>query len=94
MKWYEGNNLLSEWDFEKNKGIDYSKYSINSHKVVFWKCLKGHSFPAEIRKRIIRGDGCPFCSGKQAIPGETDLETQNPQLASEWDYEKNAPLLP
>ncbi|MBQ4576474.1 MAG: zinc-ribbon domain-containing protein, partial [Firmicutes bacterium] len=38
--------------------------------------------------------GCPYCAGKRAIKGETDLATVNPLLASEWDYEKNEGLLP
>lgn len=39
-------------------------------------------------------NGCPFCSGKKAIVGETDLATIRPDLVSEWDFEKNKNLKP
>ena len=40
------------------------------------------------------GSGCPFCSGLKAIRGETDLQTINPSLAKEWNYEKNDGITP
>jgi len=41
-----------------------------------------------------RGSKCPYCTGKIVIPGETDLKTLRPDIAAEWDYEKNTPLTP
>lgn len=38
--------------------------------------------------------GCPYCSGLLPIEGETDLLTTNPELISEWNYEKNTLLTP
>ena len=32
---------------------------------------------------------CPYCAGKRAIPGETDLATARPDLLEQWDYDKN-----
>lgn len=39
------------------------------------------------------GYGCPICSNKRVLAGYNDLQTLNPQLAGEWDYDKNE-LLP
>ena len=36
------------------------------------------------------GSGCPYCAGKRAIPGETDLATLRGDLMAQWDFEKNA----
>ena len=41
-----------------------------------------------------RGNGCPYCSGKYTVKGENDLQTLNPVLAKEWNYEKNDGLSP
>ena len=37
---------------------------------------------------------CPYCSNKKVLRGYNDLETTNPVLAKEWNYEKNGDLLP
>ena len=41
-----------------------------------------------------KGACCPYCSGRYAIKGENDLQTVNPSLAKEWNYEKNDGLTP
>ena len=65
----------------------------NSHKNVWWKCSKGHEWEATISNRN-KGKGCPYCSGRYAIKGESDLQTVNPTLAKEWNYNKNDNLTP
>ena len=60
---------------------------------VWWKCSKGHEWQAIIQGRS-SGLGCPYCSGRFAIKGENDLQTINPSLASEWNYNKNDKLTP
>ena len=80
--------LAQEWDYEKNDSLTPAQVSPNSHKKVWWKCNKGHEWQASIYTRN-KGHGCPYCSGRLPIKGETDLQTINPQLAKEWHYEKN-----
>lgn len=41
-----------------------------------------------------RGSGCPYCSGKKVINGVNDLQTLFPEIAKEWNYEKNGSLRP
>jgi len=78
--------LAKEWDYEKNqtRPEDYLPFS---HKKVWWKCSKNHSWEYSIADRSY-GTKCPYCIGKRAGYGN-DLKTQNPKLAKEWDYEKN-----
>ena len=94
--------LAKEWDYGKNKGltnqrgIDIStpdKVTAYAKESVWWKCNKGHSWRTSISVRS-RGNGCPICSHQRALKGETDLATTNPELAKEWNYEKNKPLTP
>ena len=66
---------------------------MNSHKKVWWKCQKGHEWQAPIGNRNI-GRGCPYCAGQKVLKGENDLQTVNPVLANEWNYEKNNGLTP
>jgi hypothetical protein len=46
-----------------------------SDKKVIWVCEKGHEWEARISAVALDGCGCPYCAGKRAIPGETDLQT-------------------
>ncbi len=57
------------------------------------KCSKEHEWQTRISHRN-NGSSCPYCSGRCAIKGENDLTTINPNLASEWNHEKNGGLKP
>ena len=46
----------------------------------------------EIRAKM--NCGCPVCSNKRIQKGYNDLETLHPEIAKEWNYEKNDGLLP
>ena len=85
--------LMDEWNYEKNQELKPYYISANSNKKVWWKCKNGHEWPAKIYSRT-RGSGCPYCNNKRAWPGYNDLATTKPDLASEWDYEKNGVLKP
>ena len=85
--------LMSEWDWEKNVDILPGKISMGSAKKVWWICKNGHSYQSTVAKRAA-GGGCPYCSGRIAIEGENDLQTLFPEIAAQWNYEKNFPLLP
>ncbi len=91
--WYP--DLAKEWDYDKNVYLKPSDVTSGSEKKVWWKCDKGHSFMAKIHHRTHKeGSKCPYCSGKLAIKGETDLETVRPDIAKQWDYERNKELIP
>lgn len=80
--------IAIEWNYEKNEKTP-SDYMPKSGSKVWWMCDKGHEWQAIIYNRTRMNSGCPFCSGRKAIAGETDLETMFPDIAIEWDYEKN-----
>lgn len=85
--------LAKEWNFDKNRGLNPDSIRIRSSKKVWWKCSKGHEWQSTVSHRI-DGCGCPYCSGRYAITGINDLATVNPDLAKEWNYEKNVDLAP
>ncbi|MBT8797896.1 MULTISPECIES: zinc-ribbon domain-containing protein [Microbacterium] len=56
-----------------------------SGKKVMWVCAESHTWTAAIYRRHVLGTGCPFCFGRYAIVGKTDLATVRPDLVREWD---------
>jgi hypothetical protein len=80
--------LAREWNTDKNNGLQPSQVMPYTNRKVWWLCQKGHEWKATVSDRS-DGKGCPFCSGKRPIPGETDLATLMPEIAAEWNYEKN-----
>ena len=91
----ENAQLMTEWDWERNDSLGFNPNSITcgSTKKAWWKCSSGHLWQAIVEDRV-KGSGCPYCSGRIAIPGVNDLGTVNPKLAAEWDDEKNGGLKP
>ena len=91
--------LLEEYDYEKNNeaGVDVNTLTASTSKKVWWKCKEcGRSWLATIASRNDKKKyhGCPYCSGRNVIVGETDLLSQYPDVAQEWNYEKNGELKP
>ena len=85
--------LSNEWNSNKNGNLTPNDVSYRSGKKAWWKCSNGHEWQATIASRYA-GSGCPYCYGRKAISGRNDLQTVNPTLAAEWDYENNFPLVP
>lgn len=85
--------LIREWNRDKNTDIDINTVMAVSGKKVWWKCEKGHEWQATISHRMY-GRNCPICSGKKILIGYNDLLSQRPDIAEEWNYEKNKDLTP
>lgn len=86
--------LAKEWDSSKNGNLKPEDVTPGSEKKVWWLCPKGHSYLIAVDLRAKRGYDCPYCSGRRVLKGENDLATTNPELAKEWNYEKNNNLTP
>lgn len=88
------DKLLKEWDDEANLPFTPSTIAAKSNRLVFWRCDAGHSWKASVVHRYTRGDECPYCSNKKVLKGYNDLSTTHPEIASEWDKEKNIGIAP
>ena len=72
-----------------------SRKSVSYHSVGLkcrstWSCREGHEWKSVVSARTGKDNcGCPYCYGRYAVPGVKDLETVNPELASEWHPTKN-----
>lgn len=87
--------LAAEWHPTKNGNLTPSNVITGFGKKYWWKCSKcGYEWQATIVHRKFSKSGCPLCANKVLISGLNDLKTKAPNIAKEWDYEKNAPLKP
>lgn len=66
-------------------GWDPKTIGAGTHKVMKWRCPKGHSYKSAVFNRTRRGDICPVCSHKKILKGSNDLATTHPELAKEAD---------
>ena len=85
--------VASEWNYERNSPLRPNMVTAQSQKIVWWKCAQGHEWQASISNRN-KGRGCPICSNKQVLIGYNDLATTHPEIAAEWNYEKNTDITP
>ena len=86
--------LLRQWHPDKNEPLTPDTVSRGSSRRVWWRCEKGHEWQCDLHTRASSRSRCPYCVGKKAAPGETDLGTLFPDLAKEWHPTKNLPLTP
>ena len=84
-------NLVKEWDYAKNYPLRPELFTYGSSQIIWWKCLKAHSWKRLISGRTIAG--CPYCSGHK-ITKENNFKTLYPIIAKEWHPTKNGKLLP
>lgn len=85
--------LIQEWDYDKNIH-EPSEYTFGSKEKVYWICSKcNYSWQATIYSRN-KGAGCPACAGHISVSGKNDLATLRPDIAKEWDYQKNTDVIP
>lgn len=81
-------DLAAQWHKSKNGALTPQDVRPGSHKRVWWICERGHEWQALVTARTA-GEGCPVCAGKVVVPGENDLLSRFPEVATQWDVEKN-----
>lgn len=82
-------DVAAQWDFERNTLLP-TQVTYASSKKVWWKCEKcSGSYLMAVSQKGAMHLGCPYCSGNRVLQGYNDLASQCPNIAAEWDYEKN-----
>jgi hypothetical protein len=79
------------WDFEKNSINPYTLFP-NSEYYAWWTCPFDHSIRIKIKSRM-RYKECRKCKVIKQIV-KRSLQDMYPEIAKEWDYEKNYPVTP
>lgn len=93
-------DVAAEWDYEKNGDLTPEMVTRGSKRKVWWICSKhGVSWESSIGPRV-KGCGCKKCrsekiSAKRSVPeAGRSLTEALPEIAAEWDYEKNGDVTP
>jgi len=91
IKLIDTEELVPLIDNDRNlmDGIDVSKLYVNSSEEINWKCKKGHTFREKVIVVFRRKNKCFYCSGRQVYSGDNDLLKLYPEIACEFDIEKN-----
>ena len=95
-------DVAKEWNYEKNGDLTPDMFVCNSDKKVWWQCydvlfIDKTPIKLEWRSAIkdrVRAKSNPYKSGKMVLEGYNDLQTMNPELASQWHPTKNGDLKP
>ena len=84
--------VAKEFHPTKNQPKTAKDITVGSRTEVWWRCSKGHEWPATPNSRLGRRksgkiQGCPYCSGR--LPSaENNLLSRFPDIAKELDEEK------
>ena len=83
--------IINQWHTTKNRDLKPENFAITSNKHVWWVCEKGHEWETSIYDRVGKGSisKCPYCYNLRVWKGYNDLESQYPEIAKEWNYERN-----
>lgn len=85
--------LAKEWHPDLNGTITPRDVVAGAARQIWWECPLHHIYRAPLYARSA-GHGCPYCSNRRLLPGDNDLQTRFPPLASEWHPTKNSPFTP
>ena len=89
--------LLQQWDHDRNRENGHlpDNTTLQSNKLIWWQCSecpkgKVHSWQARASSRASprQPSGCPCCAG-QKLCDCNSLETVCPDIAADFDVEKN-----
>lgn len=66
-----------------------------SARRVWWRCGRGRAWQISAYNRTGGADrGCPYCGDRKVLKGYNDLRTTHPEIAREWNKERNGDLKP
>lgn len=84
-------DIAKEWSVKLNKGLTPDMFAYASNKTVWWTCSTcNNDYDMKISNRTLNKMNCPYCSGKRIKVGFNDLMTTHPDLAEEWNAQKNS----
>lgn len=85
--------LAAQWHPTMNGDLTPDSVTFKSAKNVWWLGECGHEWDMKVFNRTA-GRGCPICAGRRVLAGFNDLASLYPDVAAEWDNEKNGDLTP
>ena len=91
-------NIAREWCVDKNGGLKPDQVTVGSGVQVWWRCEEcGFEWKTDVYHRAQKGTGCPKCKKasahekymEQILSKTLSLQEAYPEIAAEWNAEKN-----
>lgn len=82
------------WALDLNDGLVPTDVTAVSNRRVWWRCERGQTWQMNVRNRVLRDAGCPYCNDRKVLRGFNDVATVREDLAAQWYQEGNLPLRP
>jgi hypothetical protein len=88
--------LAKELHPEQIRYKNCTELQFGQKEPVYWTCKLDHKWltPPRYRRQGAHVNGCPYCGGQALLKGFNDLASARPDLAHEWNFEKNFPATP
>ncbi len=89
--------LMKEWDFEQNHGLDPAELVVGSNKKSSWVCyLCNNKWKTSIYHRAVSKSGCRKCSANKRLSFniEESIAVTHPVIAKNWNPDENGRLSP
>lgn len=92
--------LLETVDFSRSEKHIVEQLGVDDRTTtIWWICSDyGHSYPRTVSSRLSNLNkkigACLYCQNALLLEGFNDLASTHPEIAAQWDYEKNAPQTP
>lgn len=86
-------DLMKEWDWEDDQGIDAYSVGCHSHRKVSWICAEHGRWDASPSMRVNRGHGCPECGRRRLCDPQRQLgyvKHEFPDVYAELHPTKNS----
>ena len=81
--------------FSSKNDVSVLDRTVGSNMKAWWWCDKyGCEYEKVISSKVKNPGSCSVCNGSLVFPGFNDLGTVRPDIAGEWDVEKNGGVLP
>lgn len=87
-------SIAGEWHPSRNGDLAPNQIFGGSTYKAWWQCSLGHEWQARVGDRTTYSTGCPYCANKKTLTGFNDLLTRFPDVASEWNFDKNSGMTP
>ncbi|WP_081624154.1 zinc-ribbon domain-containing protein [Arthrobacter sp. 135MFCol5.1] len=83
-------DVAAQWNDQRNGSLTPEDVTPRGTKTVWWRCPKGHDFPAMIVSRCKYPKlTCSVETGKVLVPGVSDIASRFPALMLDWDFSRN-----
>ena len=86
--------MAAEWS-DRNLPLTPDRIYFRAVRKYWWHCdVCGNDYFNSPAQRLRYSSGCPYCRGRELKKGQNDLTKTHPDIAEEWDYERNEGLTP